>query len=640
MRYTLAALAFTVSVAALVPPALAQNSNPVTRTAEDFSALPVLQSPKLSPNGKLLAAKVAIRGKQYFAIIPLEGGGQPRLAQTAGDINWWDWFNNDYVLVGIGGMTPSGYGEWYVRQVLSVDTQGKAVRLIRPDNVAQNADRVLWKSRDGSPRILLAAQKSIFVDQRDFWMSVNEVDITNGRTKLVVDPREGVLQWYADDEGVVRMGIGRSLDGRNVRVLYRDAKSKDFREIVRQSGKDDLIVPDAFLAGGKKAITIAPDEKGFSAVYEYDLEKLERGRKLFSSEGYDIGGVRLTSDGTALAGVLYSEEGDSTEWIDPELKKLHQEAAAKVKGAGTSLVSYSSDLGRAVLRVGSSDAPGAYFLYDRPSGSLTQIGYLNPALKLAKLNPVKTVRYKARDGIDIEAVLTLPKKSAGKNLPLIVLPHGGPFARDDESWDWWTQFLAERGYAVIQPNYRGSSGYGTAFAKLGEGQWGLKMQDDLNDAVTYLAKEGIADPKRVCMAGASYGGYAALRAAQRDGALYRCAISYAGVSDLASMFKYNRNFLFSGQSGDWLRNQAPDFKSVSPINFAGQFSIPTLIMHGKDDQTVPIKQSREMVEKLKAAGKNVVYVEQPEGDHHFSRFEDRLEFLKEMEAFLKTHNPA
>ena len=148
----------------------------------------------------------------------------------------------------------------------------------------------------------------------------------------------------------------------------------------------------------------------------------------------------------------------------------------------------------------------------------------NPQLRGRRLSPVRSVRYAARDGTAIEAVLTLPRDRPDKNLPLIVLPHGGPFARDSESWDWWTQYLAELGYAVIQPNYRGSSGYGTDFAKKGEGEWGLKMQDDLNDAVTYLAKEGIADPKRVCMVGASYGGYAAMRAAQRDGALYRLSL--------------------------------------------------------------------------------------------------------------------
>jgi dipeptidyl aminopeptidase/acylaminoacyl peptidase len=176
--------------------------------------------------------------------------------------------------------------------------------------------------------------------------------------------------------------------------------------------------------------------------------------------------------------------------------------------------------------------------------------------------------------------------------------------------------------------------------ELGEGQWGRAMQDDLDDSVKALAELGIADPKRVCMVGASYGGYAALRAAQRDGDKYRCAISYAGVSDLNRMIRYQSNFLYSKARGDWLRRQASDLKDVSPVNFPGSFGIPVLIMHGEEDRVVPIIQSRVMAQKLKSAGKDVTYVVQPLGDHHFSRQQDRLEFLKEMEAFLAKHNPA
>ena len=225
-------------------------------------------------------------------------------------------------------------------------------------------------------------------------------------------------------------------------------------------------------------------------------------------------------------------------------------------------------------------------------------------------------------------------------LAAVVMPHGGPFARDSEEWDWWAQFMAERGYAVVQPNFRGSSGYGKAFGEKGEGQWGLAMQDDVNDALAELVKLGIADPKRAAIVGASYGGYAAMRAAQRDGALYRCAVSFAGVSDLPALLRYDRAFLNSGRSSDWLKKQAPDLKSVSPINFPENFSTPILLVHGKLDQSVPVKQSRELAEKLKKAGKKHKYVEQPKGDHHFSREEDRLTFLREMEAFLAAHNPA
>lgn len=202
------------------------------------------------------------------------------------------------------------------------------------------------------------------------------------------------------------------------------------------------------------------------------------------------------------------------------------------------------------------------------------------------------------------------------------------------------QFLAWRGYAVIQPNYRGSTGFGTALVEKGYGEWGLKMQDDLNDAVTHLADAGIADPKRVCIAGASYGGYAAMRGAQRDGKLFRCAISYAGVSDLGALARYDSQSLLGAEYRADLKEKAPDFDAVSPLRHPEEFSTPILIMHGKLDLRVPVKQSRDMAEKLKDAGKNYRYVEQPLGDHHFSREADRLQFLKEMDAFLQQYNPS
>jgi dipeptidyl aminopeptidase/acylaminoacyl peptidase len=304
------------------------------------------------------------------------------------------------------------------------------------------------------------------------------------------------------------------------------------------------------------------------------------------------------------------------------------------------IVSWSKDLSVLIVHVGGADSPGGYYLYRPADGTMSLFATLNTDLGLKRYAAVKTIAYTARDGTEMSGVLTLPKGREAKNLPLILMPHGGPFARDDEEWDWWAQFLASRGYAVLQPNYRGSSGFGTAFGKLGEGQWGLKMQDDLTDAVAWAAKQGIADPARVCIVGGSYGGYAAFRAAQRDKGVYRCAVSYAGVSDMTAMVRYDSSFLNGGRSKDYLRLQAPDLKAVSPINFAGDFSTPILIMHGKADQTVPVKQSREMVERLKAVKASYRYVEQPLGDHHFTREADRLQFLQELEAFLTKYNPA
>lgn len=631
-------------LAALSAGAFAQDSAPPSRAAAkprataDFAALATFERPILSPDGEHIAGKLALEGKQYFAVLSASGG-KPALVSSKIDINWYRWVNKDWLVVGVGDKQGTAYGPMYVRRVVGVSTAGKTVPILA-DKAAQDGSDVIWTAKDGSPRILVGVQQSVFSDDMAFWPTVFEVDVSTGKSRAVAGPRSGIMTWAADATGKVRMGIGGSTDGRSRRVLYRDAAATAFKEIVHDAKADEALdIPSAFLAEPGKAIAIAENDRGEDAVFEYDLVTLQRGKQLYASPGFDIDGVRLGTDGASIAGVNYDEDAPRTEWVDPRIVAIEKKLAGNVSNAKVRVTSYSDDYRRVLFYVGSPSSPGAYYLFDATDSAIDPVSQANPAIKMARLHAVRTVRYKARDGLEIAAVLTLPEGN-GRALPLIVLPHGGPFARDDESWDWWAQFLADRGYAVIQPNYRGSSGYGSAFAQKGEGQWGLAMQDDLDDAVDYLAKEGIADPKRVCMVGASYGGYAALRAAQRDGARYRCAISYAGVSDLDAMRKYDGKFLYAGARSDWLKRQAPDFRSVSPLYHAAEFAAPVLIVHGKEDDVVPIAQSRDMVAKLKSAGKPVTYIEQPLADHHFTRGEDRLEFLTAMEAFLKENNPA
>jgi len=613
------------------------------RSAEAFAALPSLVEPKLSPNGRRLATRVFRDGAPYLMIMPLDGSAPALIPTRGADLNSWKWVNDDWLIVGIGDRTPFGQGgEAYVTRALGVSADGRTVNplLERLRDMAQQGDDLIWTAHDGSPRVLISVQRSIYSNEIKFWPQVYEVNVATGRFDLKVDSHEGVFEWIADATGTVRTGVGMSPSGNQDRILYRAANQTNFRNFPgKDSAGNDSKYPRAILADGR-ALTIGDDPNGYSVVYEYNLASMQPGRVVHSSAGYDIDGVRLDPAQTRLLGVSVAEASSSTRWLDPAMNALQVEINSLVKGASGNIVSTSRDLNRSVVLFASPDGPGAYFLYDRPSGAMKQLGFVNPAIQMAKLNPVRMVRYKARDGLDIEAVLTLPRTRAAQNLPLIVLPHGGPFARDDMSWDWWTQFLAEKGYAVVQPNYRGSSGYGTAFAEKGEGEWGLKMQDDLIDAISHLAKQGIADPKRVCIAGASYGGYAAMRAAQSDASHYRCAISYAGVSDLKRLTKDNFRLLFGSKSKKWLRKQAPVLSGVSPINSPERTAIPMLLVHGRKDTRVTIDQSRHFAAKLKGAGRDVIYIEQPHADHHFSRATDRLEFLRAMEAFLRRHNPS
>ena len=613
------------------------------RATEDFAALPLLEDPAISPDGTRIAGRVAAQGRLYFGILSLDSD-QPALVPLGNnDLNWWRWVNKDWLVIGYGAAVPGpdDAEDWYVTRAAGVRADGKKIVPLAKD-AAQDGDDIIWVAHDGSPRILLSAQHSVYSNNVNFWPNVMEYDVSTGKGRTVLPSRETIMNWVADSSGVVRMGSGTSLSGRDVRVLYRGDARSDFREIVHQKRSDDndYVLPALFLPEAGKALAYADDAQGYGGIFEYDLARLALGKQLYGSKGFDIGSMIRNQTGDALAGIRYLEAGPRTEWLDPDLAKLQSEVDDHIEGARGTLLSYSDDRKRAIVLVSGADSPGAYFLYDRPSGDMRMLALRNQAIKMARLNPVKTVKYKARDGLEISAVLTVPRGRPAKALPLIVMPHGGPAARDDESWDWWAQFLAERGYAVVQPNYRGSTGYGTPFHEKGEGEWGLKMQDDLDDAVAWLASQGIADAKRTCIVGASYGGYAALRAAQRGGGIYRCAVSYAGVSDLGAMKRYDGRFLGGQARGDWLKKQAPDFRSVSPLFAAADFSIPVLIVHGKEDRTVPYSQSKSMADRLEDAGKPVVFITQPQADHHFTRGEDRLEFLKALEKFLAEHNPA
>lgn len=642
MRRIAAALCLALSTTVLAqttPPA-----PPAPRPVEQFAALPFIERPSLSPNGKKIAAKVAVSGTQMLAVVPLNpaDGGIKVIPFGENDINSWRWVNDDWLVVGVGGESNVEGNRWYISRLVAVKSDGTKANRLAWRDAAQDADDVIWVADDGSPRILFAMQTSIYSDMPGFWPKVVEADVSTGRVRDVLIGKQGISNWYADRAGTIRMGIGASLDGRSWRAIYRPDAQTPFRVIDRADTRrrESLLAPVMFLPDPAKAIAVADDDKGYSAVWELNLNDMKLGKQIVAAPGYDIGGVIPDPTETRVIGAWVSETAPMVRWVDADLAKLQSDLDKAVKGARANIVSWSRDQSRLLVRVAAGDMPGSYYVFDRAQGVMQRFAYVDEAMKAKHGHPVRTITYKARDGLEIPAVLTLPAGRPEKNLPLIVMPHGGPFARDEESWDWWTQFLADRGYAVIQPNYRGSSGFGTEFARKGEGQWGLAMQDDLNDAVTHLAQLGIADPKRVCMVGGSYGGYAAMRAAQRDGKLYRCAVSYAGVSDLGRMRLYDRRFLYSGAGSDWLTAQAPDFKAVSPLFWADQFSIPILLMHGKVDRRVPVGQSRLMADKLKEAGKNVVYVEQPLGDHFFSRSEDRLDFLKRLEAFLKEHNPA
>jgi dipeptidyl aminopeptidase/acylaminoacyl peptidase len=310
-------------------------------------------------------------------------------------------------------------------------------------------------------------------------------------------------------------------------------------------------------------------------------------------------------------------------------------------------VTWSDDFARMIVYAEGDNDAGTYWLIDGKSAG--PLGYAYPDLPDAVVGKVSVVTYRAADGLEIHAILTLPPGREARALPLVVLPHGGPQAHDTVSFDWWAQAYASRGYAVLQPNFRGSTGYGRDFRDAGFGQWGRKMQTDLSDGVAALAAQGVIDRRRVCIVGASYGGYAALAGVTVQHGLYRCAVSVAGVSDLAYLISNNlwENGQQEGTAGVRYLNRFLSVTSqddrglneISPVRLAARADAPILLIHGLDDTVVPVRQSRDMEAALARAGKPVEFLQLPGEDHWLSSETTRKAMLQAAVRFVERYNP-
>lgn len=341
----------------------------------------------------------------------------------------------------------------------------------------------------------------------------------------------------------------------------------------------------------------------------------------------------------------WEKEQDSPEaqFFDPAHQRVMRAARKAFPGLNVSLQSWNKAFDRLVVVTDGPGDPGTWWLVDIKTGDAAILGS-SYAVAPADVGPMRVMRYKAADGLEIAGVLTLPPGREARNLPVILFPHGGPHSRDYPGFHWWAQAFAARGYAVFQPNFRGSSGYGAAFERAGRNELGRKMQTDISDGLAELARQGIVDPKRACIMGGSYGGYAALAGVTLQQGLYRCAVSFAGVSDYLQLSA--TEISESGRNPTMLRilredlGPSRDLKTVSPRAAADRADAPILLVHGKEDTVVLFSQSSAMESALRKAGKQVELVALNGGDHWLSTGETRTAMLKAAVEFVERHNPA
>jgi dipeptidyl aminopeptidase/acylaminoacyl peptidase len=474
---------------------------------------------------------------------------------------------------------------------------------------------------------------------------VLRIDLATGASVEVQPPVRGVWSWFADSNGIVR--VGADYEEHRTRIYYR-AEAQGPLQLVdnRRNSEDDSVIDSVrFLSNTSRGIVITNAETGRFAVYDYDFATNTRGAALFARPDVDVTRGIYNNDG-GLDGVAYEDDRPRVHWLNPDLERLQARIDRTFPDHTNLILGRSRDGNRILVFSSAADDPGTYYVFDQAARRMEIFASPYSNLVGRRFAPVRAVTYHSRDGLDIPAYLTLPPGRPEHGLPLIVLPHGGPFVRDSWGFDPEVQFLASRGYAVLQPNYRGSTGYGRQFAERGYGQFGTGMIDDIDDGVDWLVHQGVADGARVCIMGASYGGYAALWGAMRNPQRYRCAISLAGPTDLPTMLRYDtRYFIARRYVGEWRRRvqgeQRMDLGAISPLRHPELLRVPTLIAHGERDTNVPADQSHRLLRALERAHvANVESVFYPKSGHGFTDAGEAADFYRRVEAFLAAHNPA
>jgi len=600
---------------------------------EDFFRDAKFSQLQLSPDGKHLAALVPYNGRRNILVMETGDLAKARLATnlTTSDIQSFFWANDDRLLFrmdedgteafGLYGVDADGkHGEMLVEPQISIG--GRSIRF------AEVVDRL----RDDPEHVVISYNKRR-VQAPDLY----RLNVRSGKLTMLARNRGKDAGSVLDRSGVVR--LVSELDGTTQRISYRAGDDRDWQPLIEQDALAEGVSPVAFDYDNQTLYVASNLGRDRFGVYSYDLEARRLGDLLFADDTYDVTTPLFSYAKKKLIGFAFEGAKPVITYTDAEWVKLQAGLEQAFPGRMVNITSTSDDERLAVVYVWSDSDPGSYYLLDRDAGQVrflvARMDWIDPEAMV----PMEPVSFPARDGLTLHGYLSRPKGSEGRKVPLIINPHGGPFGvRDSWGYNSEHQFFANRGYAVLQVNFRGSGGYGRAFESAGYGQWGRDMQNDLSDAVRWAIDQGIADPQRVCIYGASYGGYATMAGLTFTPELYRCGINYVGVTDVELLFETMPEHwelaraLMEKQIGD------PDdeafMRAISPLNHTDSIRAPVLILQGKRDPRVVMEHATRLRDKLEGAGKPYQWLLKNDEGHGFRKEENRIEAYKMMDAFL------
>lgn len=468
---------------------------------------------------------------------------------------------------------------------------------------------------------------------------VYKLNVKTGKTKHVAKNPGNITNWLADRNGNVRVAV--ATDGVAGTILYRDSEKDEFKPFIEVEAGDE-VVPLAFSKDNQTIYATSNKGRDKVEVVKYDLEGNEK--VIMSNDEVDVSGVLYSAEQDKLLYGAYVTDKLHYQFFDKKFEKLFRKIQNKlgVHESELGINDYNKEMTKFIVSVSSDTVYGKYYYYDSITGDLTELATLSPWLKPEGLAEMHPISYKSRDGLTINGYLTLPKNQQAKDLPLIVNPHGGPWARDMWGFNPEVQLLANRGYAVLQVNFRSSTGYGKEFLQAGNKQWGLKIQDDITDGVQWAIDQGIADPERIGIYGASFGGYATLAGITYTPDLYAAAVDYVGVSNIFTLLNTIPPYWETMRNLFYERVGHPEkdkdlLTAVSPIFHADKIKTPLFVAQGANDPRVNKAESDQIVEALRARGVDVEYMLKDNEGHGFANEENRIEFYNAMVKFFDSH---
>ncbi|MDQ3115615.1 MAG: S9 family peptidase [Verrucomicrobiota bacterium] len=594
----------------------------------DFFKNPVSRGYDLSPDGKMLSFLQPWESRMNIFVRPTAGGEAKRVtSEKARDIRDYAWKGNKFLVY---AMDDKGDENFHIKRV---DLKGGEAKDLTPFPKVRS--EIIDDLADISETDLLITLNKRNPEVFDAF----RLNVATGEMKLVAENPGKVDRWITDHTGVIRAAT--ETDGVNASLLTRPDEKTPFKKVLTTDFRESAS-PQFYTFDNKNLYAVSNIGRDKQAVVTIDPTNGKELEKMYENPEVDVSALAYSKKRKVVTFAAFDTWKTERKFFDPQTEAMYKTLAEKLPGYEVEVVANDKAEEKFIVMASNDRSPGSRNLFDAKTGTLTKLVDVAPWLKEDQLAPMKPIQYQSRDGLTIHGYLTLPLGREAKNLPVVINPHGGPWYRDVWGFNPEVQFLANRGYAVLQMNFRGSTGYGRKFWEASFKQWGQTMQNDITDGVEWLVKQGIADPKRVAIYGGSYGGYATLAGVAFTPDLYAAAVDYVGVANLFTFMKtippYWKPFLdmFYEMVGDPVKDKAM-MEAASPVMHADKIKTPLFVAQGAHDPRVNKDESDQMVAALKKRGVDVEYMVKDNEGHGFHNEENRFDFYEAMEKFLGKH---